>query len=157
MIVIEEGTTDRHSRNEIHLSTTVLVQVNSLEGVFSPKKTRDTGTMATQIPGSYTFDIARARRGYAFNKMAYSLQQPANREVYVKDERSYMESYGLPEVQIKAVLDRDWLKLIKEGANSYMLMKLGATIGVGHYHQGAQERGETYEEFLATRNVPGAT
>lgn len=109
------------------------------------------------LPGTYVFDIPQARRGYAFNKMAYSLQQPANREVYVKDERAYLEHYGLTESQVDAVLERDWLRLIKEGANSYMLMKLGATIGVGHYHQGAQERGETYEQFLATRTNPGAT
>jgi len=56
----------------------------------------------------------------------------------------------------RAVVARDWLKLIHLGANSYILMKIGATIGIGHYHQGAQERGETYEEFLATRNVPEA-
>jgi protocatechuate 4,5-dioxygenase alpha subunit len=110
-----------------------------------------------EIPGTYVFDIASARRGFGFNKMAYSLQQPANREIYVQDERAYMDKYGLSERQIDAVLTRDWLTLIREGANSYMLMKLGATIGIGHYHQGAQERGETYEEFLATRNVPGAT
>lgn len=110
-----------------------------------------------EIPGTYVFDIARARQGYPFNKMAYSLQDPANRETYLKDELGYLERYGLTAGQIAAVLDRDWLRLIKEGANSYMLMKLGATIGVGHYHQGAQERGETYEEFLATRTNPGAT
>lgn len=110
-----------------------------------------------EIPGTYVFDIPRARQGYPFNKMAYSLQLPSNREAYLKDELGYLESYGLTESQIAAVLERDWLRLIKEGANSYMLMKLGATIGVGHYHQGAQERGETYEEFLATRTNPGAT
>ena len=109
-----------------------------------------------EIAGTYVFDIPRARRGYAFNKMAFSLQQPENRELYLQDERAYLEHYGLSEDQIKAVLERDWLTLIKEGGNSYMLMKVGATIGVGHYHQGAQERGETYEEFLATRTTPGA-
>ncbi len=110
-----------------------------------------------EIPGTYVFDIASARCGYGFNKMAYSLQDPANREIYLKDERAYLESYSLTQEQIAAVLSRDWLTLIRSGANSYMLMKLGATMGIGHYHQGAQERGESYEEFLATRNVPGAT
>lgn len=109
------------------------------------------------LPGTYVFDIPRARRGFAFNKMAYSLQDPANREKYLENELAYLDKYGLSHAQVQAVLARDWLTLIKEGANSYMLMKLGATIGVGHYHQGAQERGETYEEFLATRNNPGAT
>ncbi len=109
------------------------------------------------IPGTYVFDIPRARRGYGFNRMAYSLQDPANRAIYLEDELAYMRRFELSEAQVAAVQSRDWLTLIKEGANSYMLMKLGATIGVGHYHQGAQERGESYEEFLATRNVPGAT
>jgi protocatechuate 4,5-dioxygenase alpha chain len=37
-----------------------------------------------------------------------------------------------------------------------MLIKLGATVGEGLYHMGAQQRGESYEEFMATRNASGA-
>ena len=108
------------------------------------------------IPGTYVFDLERSQAGYALNKMGYSLQDQKNRDLFLEDERAFMESFGVTPDQIDAVVARDWLKLIHLGANSYILMKIGATIGIGHYHQGAQERGETYEEFLATRNVPEA-
>jgi protocatechuate 4,5-dioxygenase alpha subunit len=109
------------------------------------------------IPGTYVFDLERSEQGYALNQMGYALQRAENRELFVADERAFMEGYGVTPDQIDAVVARDWLRLIRLGANSYILMKIGATLGIGHYHQGAQERGETYEEFLATRNVPGAT
>ena len=38
-----------------------------------------------------------------------------------------------------------------------MMLKLGAATGNGLYQMGAQQRGETYQEFLATRNNKSAT
>ena len=40
--------------------------------------------------------------------------------------------------------------------NIYMIMKIGAVVGQGLYQIGAHQRGETYEEFLETRNASGA-
>ena len=54
------------------------------------------------------------------------------------------------------VKNRDFLGLIKAGGNIYMLIKLGAALGVGLYHMGAQQRGQTYEEFMNTRKASGA-
>ena len=42
------------------------------------------------------------------------------------------------------------------GGNIYYVYKLGATVGQGLYHLGAQMRGQSYEDFLATRNARGA-
>ena len=56
-----------------------------------------------------------------------------------------------------AIRRRDWLALTKEhGGNIYYIYKLGAATGFGLYHMGAQMRGETYEQFLATRGAKGA-
>ena len=54
------------------------------------------------------------------------------------------------------VRKRDWRGMIEVGGNIYMIMKIGAVLGHGLYQIGAQQRGETYEEFLATRNASGA-
>jgi protocatechuate 4,5-dioxygenase, alpha chain len=40
------------------------------------------------------------------------------------------------------------------GANQYALVKLGGAMGINLIAQGAQMRGETVEQFLATRKKP---
>jgi protocatechuate 4,5-dioxygenase alpha subunit len=108
------------------------------------------------IPGTYVFDLHLSRRGYALNKMCMSLTEPQNRESFKADEDAYMARYPLTEEQKQAVRDRDWLRLTQLGGNLFFFLKLGATIGHGLYPIGAQMRGESYEQFMATRNVPGA-
>ena len=109
------------------------------------------------IPGTTVFDHTRSRLGYGLNKMAHSLTDKANRAAFLADEDAYMDKYGLSAAQKDAVRRRDWLALMRDhGGNIYYVYKLGATVGTGLYHMGAQMRGETYEQFLATRNAQGA-
>lgn len=109
------------------------------------------------IPGTYVFDLNLSRKGYAVNKMCNSLRYAENREVYLADEEAYMARYNLSEEQKQAIRDRDWLQLTRLGGNLFFFLKLGATVGHGLYPIGAQMRGESYEDFLKTRNVPEAT
>ena len=51
---------------------------------------------------------------------------------------------------------RDWDAMIRYGVNFFMLEKLGAVVGVSNLHIYAAMRGETLEQFQATRNAPGA-
>jgi len=46
--------------------------------------------------------------------------------------------------------------MIEAGCNIYFVLKIGAVTGIGLYKMGAQMRGESYEQFLATRNIRGA-
>jgi protocatechuate 4,5-dioxygenase, alpha chain len=108
------------------------------------------------IPGTYVFDLRLSRRGYALNKMCMSLTRPENRKAFVADEEAYMARYGLTEEQKETVRKRDWLRMTQLGGNLFFFLKLGATVGEGLYRIGAQMRGQTYDEFMATRNVPGA-
>lgn len=108
------------------------------------------------LSGTYVFDHRRSRQGYRLNKMCMSLTKPENREAFLADELSYMRQYGLPEDQIEAVQQRDWLGMVKLGGNIYMLIKIGHLIGEGLYAAGAQQRGQTLEEFLETRGAKDA-
>ena len=108
------------------------------------------------IPGTYVFDLRLSRRGYALNKMCRSLTGSANRDAFIADEEAYMTRYALSDEQKQAVRARDWLQMTKLGGNLFFFLKLGATVGHGLYRIGAQMRGESYDEFMATRNVPGA-
>jgi protocatechuate 4,5-dioxygenase, alpha chain len=109
------------------------------------------------IPGTQIFDAEQSRRGYRINKFCMSLARAENRAAFKADEDGYLAKCDLTEDEKAMVRARDFKALGAAGGNTYFMMKLGACTGFGLYHIGAQMRGETYEEFLATRKVKGAT
>jgi protocatechuate 4,5-dioxygenase alpha chain len=109
------------------------------------------------IQGSEVFDLAASWRGYRLNKMCNALSQAANREAFKHDEEAFMAAYGLTEPEKELVRARDFSGLLAAGGNIYFLLKLGVVTGNGLYVMGAQMRGESHEQFLATRNNAGAT
>jgi protocatechuate 4,5-dioxygenase alpha chain len=109
------------------------------------------------IPGTTVFDGAESRKGYRLNKFAMSFTRPENREAFKADEEAYMEKWGLSDRERQFLRDRDFNGLIDGcGGNIYMIMKIGNCTGHGLYHIGAQLRGESFEDFMATRNAQGA-
>jgi protocatechuate 4,5-dioxygenase alpha chain len=101
------------------------------------------------IPGTYLFDSAAARRGYALNQMCYSFNDACNREAFKADEASYCAHFGLNESQISAVRDRDVLRLISEGGNVYYLAKFAGILGLNVQDLGALQTGLSVPEFKA--------
>jgi protocatechuate 4,5-dioxygenase alpha chain len=76
------------------------------------------------IPGTYVFDGTHSRKGYRLNMFCMSLNEPANREVFAEDEAAYIDRYSLTQEQKQAVLDRDYLQLLRLGGNIYYTFKL---------------------------------
>ena len=111
---------------------------------------------AHPIPDTSVFDVRLSRRGYRLNKMCGTLCTPENRAAFKADEEAYMAKFGLTDPEKALVRARDFGGLIEAGLNIYFMLKLGACTGNGLYRMGAQMRGETYEQFLATRNVKDA-
>ncbi len=107
-----------------------------------------------RIGGSLVFDLRLSWRGLRINTMCNALSKPHEREAYKADEEAFMEHFALTQDERAMVRARDFSGLLEAGGNIYYLMKLGAVTGHGLYRMGARMRGETYEEFLATRNVP---
>ena len=103
------------------------------------------------------FDLRASRRGYRLNKLCASLCRPENRAAFQQDEEGYMARAGLSESEKALIRSRDFQGLIEAGTNIYYLLKIGSVTGHGLYKMGAQMRGETYEQFLATRNLKDAT
>ncbi len=112
--------------------------------------------LTAPIPDTTVFDLAASRRGYRFNRLCASLCVPANREAFKADEEAYMARFGLAEEEKAMIRHRDFKSMIKHGMNIYFMLKIGAVTGNGLYRMGAQMRGESYEQFLATRNVKDA-
>jgi DNA phosphorothioation-dependent restriction protein DptG len=67
-----------------------------------------------------------------------------------------MTRFALTEEEKNLVRKRDFKGLIEAGMNIYAMLKIGSATGHSLYRMGAQMRGETYEEFLKTRNISGA-
>lgn len=109
------------------------------------------------IPGTQVFDGRTSQRGYRINKFCMGLANAENRAAFKADEEGYLAKSALTEAEKALVRARDFKGLGEAGGNTYFLMKLGACVGFGLYHIGAQMRGETYEAFLATRKDRGAT
>lgn len=110
-----------------------------------------------RIQGSEVFDLASSWRGYRINKMCNALSRAANRDAFKRDEEAFLQAYGLTEREKELVRRRDFSGLLAAGGNIYFLLKLGVVTGNGLYMMGAKMRGESYEQFLATRNDKGAT
>jgi len=70
-------------------------------------------------------------KGYRLNKVLHKLIEPEHRQ-------------------------RDWRGMIQYGVIFFMPEKLGVVVGVSNLHIYAAMRGEPLEEFLKTRNQPGA-
>ena len=108
------------------------------------------------IPDTTIFDLRVSRRGVRLNRLCASLCSPENRAAFQRDEAAYLERFALGAAERDLIGKRDFQGLIEAGANIYYLLKIGAVTGNGLYRMGAQMRGESYEQFLATRNLRDA-
>ena len=101
----------------------------------------------SDIPGTFIFDGKLAMQGYALNKMCYSFNEAANRERFKLDPQAYCREYGLSEAQITAVKNLDVLTMLELGGNIYYLAKLAGIYGLSVQDIGAQQTGQTLNEF----------
>jgi gallate dioxygenase len=103
------------------------------------------------ISGAYVFTGERSARGYALNKMANTLSSPENRTRFQADEAGYMRGLGCSDTQIDLVQRRDWKGMLESGASIYLLLKIGAAVGVALPKIGAHTAGMTLAEHNARK------
>jgi protocatechuate 4,5-dioxygenase alpha chain len=111
------------------------------------------------IPGTTIFDTDQARRGYHLNMFCMSLMKAENRTRFKADERAYLDGWPMSEEQKRAVLDRDYNRMISLGGNIYFLAKLFATDGKSFQYVAAQMAGMSQAEYaqmmLSGGRAPG--
>jgi len=117
---------------------------------------RGLGQALKPIPDTSIFDLRLSRRGKRLNRMCAALCSPAERDAFKRDEEAFMTRFSLTEEEKSLIRKRDFKGLIEAGMNIYAMLKIGSASGNSLYRMGAQMRGETYEEFLKTRNISGA-
>ena len=109
-----------------------------------------------ELPGTYPFTLERSVRAYRLNKFLHELIRPAFRQRFLQEPESLFREHQLTDEEAAMIERRDWRTLIQYGASFFLLEKLGAVTGVSNLHIYAAMRGETLEDFLKTRNAPGA-
>ncbi len=102
----------------------------------------------------YVFDLERSARGLRINRFLNSLTRRGSRELFLQDPDVAMNDLSAEERDMIKRLD--WKAMQDYGASFFCLEKLARTKGVSNPQMVAAFRGETLEEFLKTRRVPGA-
>jgi protocatechuate 4,5-dioxygenase alpha chain len=100
------------------------------------------------IPGTYVFDGARSRSGYALNMFCMSLNRADGRDAFRADPEGYLDRWDLSPEQRAAVERRDWLEMLRLGGNIYYLFKLAAFDGVTVQDLSGAMTGVTRDEFI---------
>jgi len=108
------------------------------------------------IEGTYLFDLERSARALRLNRFLHGFTVPDQRDLFRADPESAFEKAALTPEERRMVRELDWIALIRYGTSFFCLEKLGRVRGVSNPEMVAAFRGESLEEFLRTRNVPGA-
>jgi gallate dioxygenase len=108
------------------------------------------------LGGTYPFDLERSAKALRLNRFLRGLIVPEIRQLFRENPEAAFDRAGLTGEEREMVRTRDWRALIRYGATFFALEKLARVSGVSNPQMVAQMRGETLEEFLKTRNVPGA-
>jgi protocatechuate 4,5-dioxygenase alpha chain len=107
------------------------------------------------IPGTYVFDGRTSHSAYPLNKLLFSFNHASNRDAFAADPSAYAEKYGLTEEQKAALLNNDFLGMLRLGANIYYLAKLAVPRGFSVQDAGAAFQGITTGEFQAKLDAKG--
>ncbi len=99
------------------------------------------------IPGTTLFDAQRARQGYHVNQFCMSLMKADARAEFKADEDKYLRKWPMTDEQRKAILDRNWSRMIELGGNIYYLSKLFSTDGKSFQYVAATMTGLTQDQY----------
>ena len=108
------------------------------------------------IPGTYAFDIAHSVKALRLNRFFWQHREPAFRELVTRDIEAAFEASGLSQEERALVRNCDWLGLIRYGVSFFVLEKFARVRRTPNLAVYASMRGESLEDFLATRRVPAS-
>lgn len=109
-----------------------------------------------EIGGTYPFDVRLGQERSRLNRFFWNMRLPEFRERFHADEAALCADCQLTPEETALVRERDWLGLVRYGVNFFVLEKFARLVGKSNLEVYAAMRGESFEEFLATRRVPEA-
>jgi len=98
------------------------------------------------IPGTYVMDPAHSRKGYQMNMLFMSLNDAENRERFRSDQNAYLDDFKISSAQRQAIVDRNWLEMLRLGGNIYYTFKLAIFDGLSMQQAGALMSGTGMSE-----------
>jgi protocatechuate 4,5-dioxygenase alpha chain len=101
------------------------------------------------IPGTYVFDGKHAHGAYPLNKLLFSFNDENHRNEFDRDPAAYCDKYGVTGKYKELVLTKDFLGMLRAGANIYYLAKMAIPRGTSVQDAGARFQGITTKEFQA--------
>ncbi len=101
------------------------------------------------IPGTYVFDGKHAHGAYPLNKLLFSFNDEENRKAFDRDPAAYCDQYGVTGKYKELVLKKDFLGMLRAGANIYYMAKMAIPRGTSVQDAGAAFQGVTSKEFQA--------
>ncbi|TIC82678.1 gallate dioxygenase [Nocardioides sp. GY 10127] len=108
---------------------------------------------AEALAGTYPFTLARSAAGYRVNDFLHRLVEPEHRRRFLEDFEALAEEHGLSEEERTLIRERRWIEMVRSGVTFFVLEKMAAVLGIPNPQVYASMRGETLEEFQATRKV----
>ena len=109
---------------------------------------------AGALTGTYPFTLSRSHANLRINPFLHELVEPAHRARFLTDFDALAVEWGLSVEETDLIARRKWIEMIRRGVSFFVLEKMAAVIGVSNPEVYAAFRGETLEQFLATRKVP---
>jgi gallate dioxygenase len=106
-----------------------------------------------RLAGTYPYTLERSAKAYRLNRFLHDLIVPEHREAFRRDADALMIERELTAEEAGLVRRLDWRELIHYGVTFFVLEKLAAVVGVSNLHVYAAMRGQSLEEFQATRNA----
>jgi protocatechuate 4,5-dioxygenase alpha chain len=101
----------------------------------------------SDIPGTYVFDPHHCMLGYELNMFCMTLNKAENRDEFRANEETYLTKFQITEAQRQAVLDRNWLEMLRLGGNIYFTFKIAIFDGLSMQKVGGLMSGVSEEEF----------
>jgi len=108
---------------------------------------------AEHLSGTYPYTLERSAKAYRLNRFLHDLIIPEFREAFRGEGDALMIAHELTVEEADLVRRRDWRGLIHYGVSFFVLEKLAAVVGVSNPQVYAAMRGQTLQEFQATRNA----
>lgn len=108
---------------------------------------------AGALQGTYPFTHASSHSNLRINGFLHHLVKPAHRARFVSDFEALATEHGLSEEEKDLIRNRKWIEMIRRGVIFFVLEKMAAVLGVSNPEVYAAFRGETIEQFQATRKV----
>lgn len=109
---------------------------------------------AEKLSGTYPFTHSRSHANLRINSFLHDLVKPNHRTKFISNFDELASEFNLTDEEKDLIRNRKWIEMVRRGVSFFVLEKMAAVLGIPNPQVYAAFRGETLEQFLATRKVP---